>query len=160
METEVKIPIDQKKLEQLVSILGTPNYFKQDNVIYKLENGILRTRFEQGKTIVTFKGRNTGLEYNVREEIEFCVDCKNFGYANEFFRRLGFKETLRYTKERANFRLNRCLISLDRLSNGQNYIEIEGNGEDIEINLEHLSLDRRDFESKSYLEILCPESII
>ena len=67
---------------------------------------------------------------------------------------LGFKKIFSYTKERANFNWNNCIISLDNLKNNQYFIEIEGEEKYIEEIINQLNLNSQISEKRSYFEIL------
>ena len=175
IEIEAKIPIEKQELERLVEELesSTPQnqanvtwdsernlplprpkgFFDQENIIYDFGETALRIRKEIGKTIVTYKGPLQENKFKSREEIEFRVNTDSETVA-KIFSNLGFQETLRYTKQRANYQLNNCTISLDILENNSHYIEIEGAEADIERTIQTLGLTDKPIEKRNYQEIL------
>ncbi|MFA5084405.1 MAG: class IV adenylate cyclase [Candidatus Paceibacterota bacterium] len=154
IETEVKIRLDEKGLAGIIKKLGKPEFFPQQNIFYQFPKGFLRIRGENGKTYITLKGKNNSKEYNEREEIEFRVQTQSLSELRHLFGSLGMIEKLHYEKQRANFRLNDCIVSIDLLPDGKTYIEIEGNREKITKNLRALDLIRYPRENRSYFEML------
>lgn len=154
VEIEAKIKLNEGDLERISKLLDVSDPITQGNIIYDLENGFLRIRYEDGKTFCTFKGEKNDSEYNSREEIEFCIDSIEHGKLESFFRNLGFKDAFVYSKMRKYAHLNDCTICIDYLLNGDRYIEVEGAEEDIEKNLDFLGLSDREIETRSYQEIL------
>ena len=55
--------------------------------------------------------------------------------------------------ERANFEVNNCVVSLDKLGN-MYFIEVEGKEKDIEKVLKKLELENEVLEKRSYFKIL------
>lgn len=154
IETESKIRVNEKEFGKIIKILGKPEFFVQKNVIYELKNGFLRLRYEKAKIVITFKGKRKRRELNSRREIELCFRKYNWDKIKKFFEYLGFEHPFIYHKKRANFSLNRCVVSIDLLPNKQSYIEVEGKKKDILKNLRVLGLSEQNIEKKSYLEIL------
>tara|TARA_Y100000310_G_scaffold325742_1_gene389720 strand:+ start:15605 stop:16102 length:498 start_codon:yes stop_codon:yes gene_type:complete len=153
IETEAKIPIEKQDLERLIEKLGTPEFFNQENIIYDFGESALRIRAEKGRTIITYKGPLEKSKFKSREEIEFSVNA-NPGKVARFFSMLDLQETLVYKKQRANYKLNGCTISLDILENNSHYIEIEGSETDIEKTIQALGLTDKPIEKRSYPDIL------
>jgi predicted adenylyl cyclase CyaB len=153
IETEAKIKITKEEISELIKKLGEPNFLIQENILYEISKGFVRIRKENGKTILTLKKSAKG-SFNSRTEIEFEVNSST-EKLQEFFSSLGLSNPFFYKKERANFRLNNCVVSLDLLHTGEYYIEIEGDPIDIEKNLKELGLKGYPLETKSYFEILC-----
>lgn len=158
IETEVKINLNKKDLARVLEKLGKPEFFIQKNTFYHFPNGFLRIRYENGKTIITYKGENRRSKFNEREEIEFDIHKSGLIEFKDLLNRLGIKETLYYEKKRANFQFNRCTVSIDILSNNKNYVEIEGNKKEIEKSLFMLDLIKYPLENRSYFELLGGEN--
>lgn len=174
IETEAKIRIEKQDLERLAKelqitkfpsrakvmwdpernlLLPKPNgFFNQENIIYALGESTLRIRTELEKTIITYKGPPRENKFKSREETEFSVNTSSETVA-KLFSSLGFQETLRYRKQRANYYLNGCTISLDILGNLY-YVEIEGSEKDIERTIQPLGLTDKPLEKRSYYDIL------
>jgi len=135
-----------------VGLLGVLKFDKQQNRIYEVGSGFLRIRYEGGKTYLTHKGERQQGTYNSREETE--LEVSDAGQLESIFGALGMSDSFCYEKERANFVLNGCVVCIDKLPNGENYLEIEGAEEDIEKNLDYFGLLDRKIEERSYQEIL------
>jgi adenylate cyclase class IV len=153
-ETEVKIRLDEKELDGILHVLGKPKFQPQKNIFYRLDGCCLRERHENGKIILTFKGKRTDNEkLNIRSEIEISFKNNIKPKIGEFFSYSG-SAPFSYTKYRASFRLNNCDVYLDILPNKEKYIEIEGKEGDIMKNMQLLGLNEKENEKRSYLEIL------
>jgi predicted adenylyl cyclase CyaB len=152
IEIEVKIKIERTDLERIARMGCIPQISLQKNCIYALGEGFLRVRKENGKTYLTHKGVRQEGEYNSRAEKEVCLNEDKFEELKDCLEFLG--KGFCYKKERANFELNNCIVSLDFLSNKEMYVEIEGNEEGITKNLEILGLSNHKIETRNYQEIL------
>jgi len=155
IETEVKIKINNSKLEEMTYFLGNPEFFDQTNIFYQVGNGFLRLRREKGRTIITYKGEKIEDKFGSREEIELSLGGEEqIDVLRKIFGKIGMNETLYYHKTRAQFDFGRCKIFLDRTTKG-NFIEIEAKYErDIEKAMRFFGLEEKDIEKRSYLEML------
>lgn len=100
---------------------------------------LLRLRQDDGARI-TFKGEaatDQATEAKVREELETSVG--DFATVAKILQRLGFKPRQVYEKYRETFRLGNVEIVLDELPFG-NFVELEGDEEDIRDAAQRLSL--------------------
>lgn len=149
IETEVKIPVEEKTFYEISSKYGNPQSLLQKNVIYKFENGLLRVRSENGKSFLTAKGKKLDDKFSSRPEIESELPADFF----LDFVKLQLGEPVYYEKYRASFRLNECTICLDNL-NGRYFVEIEGDEKEIIENMNALGLQDHPREKRSYLEII------
>jgi predicted adenylyl cyclase CyaB len=152
IETEIKLKLENDEFKK---ISKTQNlcFFHQKNTIYYLENGFLRIRKENNKEIFTYKGkRKNNKKYNSRVELE--VEIKDKKNLKKILFWLGYKDSFYYEKQRASFELNNCVICVDKLSNGENYLEIEGSKKDIQKTLNYFGLQYSINEKRSYQEIL------
>lgn len=159
IETEAKIKLSKKEVKRVLGILGKPSFFSQENMIYKIKKGAcLRIRFEKNKTIVTYKGKIRKSKFKSRRELEFSLPGS---HKDRILRLLGIinSKYFFYRKYRANFTLNHCTISIDKLPNKQIYIEIEGNIKNINKNLKTLKLQSKSLEKRSYMDILKKNAI-
>ena len=148
IETEVKIKLNEEDLNRITNMLGEPSFVLQKNIVYKLPKGYLRVRFEQEKVILTCKGDRMEDKFGSRREIEFFVDSNIL----KVFEMMGLKKECIYLKKRANYSLNDCIVSLD-IINGEKYIEVEGNEENILKVLDELLLNEKEIERRAYWEI-------
>jgi predicted adenylyl cyclase CyaB len=157
IETEVKIKIKEEELERITHVLGKPKlkFVEQKNIIYRIPGGFLRIRYEEGRKIITFKGkRQEGRMFNSREEIEFDADSEEIKEIAGLLERLGFTEPLIYNKKRANVDFLGCVVSIDLL-NEDIFLEIEGREEkNILKILKLFDMEKKVRERRSYLEIL------
>lgn len=148
IEVEVKIPVDEKIICRLEKFLGKAEWVRQENIIYKNENGFVRFRREGDKTILTLKGKSLSGKYNTRPEIE-CEIPQGFFSAVSDFKSSG---AVYYTKLRASYSLRDCTICLDKLEE-KYFVEIEGEEKDITQNIEFLGLEGFPVEKRSYTEL-------
>ncbi len=153
IETEAKIKINEEEFNNLIRILGKPKFFSQKNVIYKLKEGMFRIREENGNRIITYKGELKKTKFKSLEEVEFETDS-DVEKLKHFFGLLGHMPTLIFEKKRANFNFLNCIVSLDILHGDNYFIEVEGKTENIEECLKKLGLQNKEFEKRSYMEIL------
>jgi adenylate cyclase class 2 len=149
-ETEAKFRVTLNDIKKLNMNF---NFFKQKNVIYTLEKSFLRIRSENNNTFITFKGEKKENKLNVREEIEFIVDT-NIDVVKKLFSSIGFKDYFEYEKLRANFSLNNCILSIDKLPNSEIYLEIEGDEKSVLETIDVLGYSEREIISKNYMEVL------
>ncbi len=78
-------------------------------------------------TAVTYKGPRKPGKLKARREIEFAVDDVDATIA--LFAELGYREVIRFEKRRTRYRLDGCVIELDRLPYLGTFVEIEGPGD-------------------------------
>jgi predicted adenylyl cyclase CyaB len=153
MELEAKILLEKDEMQRLIALLGEANFIGQENILYKTSNGFVRIRTEGEKVLVTAKGRRLRGKYNSREEIEFEPDLEK-DEVLKLFSIIGLGQGFYYTKKRANYTLDNCIVSLDILNDDQRYVEIEGSNKGIQRVIEKLGLADKEIERRSYLEIL------
>jgi len=158
IETEVKIKVDDSKLEEMTSFLGNPEFFDQTNIFYQVGNGFLRLRREKGKAIITYKGERIEDKFGSREEIELSLEGEEqIDVLRKMFGKMGMNETLYYHKKRAQFDFGLCKIFLDRTSKGC-FVEIEANyDKNIEKAMAFFGLEEKDIEKRSYFEMFRQE---
>ena len=178
LETEVKIPVDEKTFEASRIALNRgfklPDFFPEENIFYKTPEGFLRLRKYCGNILVTYKGNRIESEkMNSREEIEFEDYLpKDFDKLRTFFLRLGLKKDFEYTKQRSIYRFDQgifgahdCAVSFDILPNEDKYIEIEelisdgihdasSDGKTIDNVVLRLGLQKHPLEKRNYLDIV------
>ena len=148
IETEVKLPVDEKTICFLEKILGKAVWVRQENLVCTTATGMIRFRREGGKTILTLKGKTILGKYNQRPEIE----CEIPG---EFFARISKFcpcETTYYEKLRASYSFGKCTVCLDKIDN-KYFVEIEGKEKDITANIARLQLQGILNEKRSYTEL-------
>lgn len=153
IETEAKIKLSQNSFKKTIKNLGKPKFIKQRNDFFMDSSGkIVRLRYENDAVILNRKiDINLPSDFKSKKEEEISPSGNDLGEILVF---LGFRKFFSYTKERANFDRNKCIISLDKLSGNQYYIEIEGEEDNIKEVISKSSLKEKHLEKRSYLEIL------
>lgn len=146
-EIEAKIRITDEEKDKIERKIPKTDSFLQKNSFYKINNKIVRVRFEKDDKIVCVKGERKPGKYNSREEIEFNFNGK------ELFNVLGLDPLFYYEKHRKQVNYKNCVLCIDKVD-GKYYLEIEGENEDISNILKELGLDKKEIETKSYFEIL------
>ena len=154
LETEAKIEVDYEIIQKVSEIIGKPRWNIQRNYIYKFDGGILRIRYENGRSFLTAKGKGLDCEYNKRPEIECEIPAGFFKAFSKLRTFLG--NPFYYEKSRASASHRNCTVCLDNLE-GRYFIEIEGIEEDIKVSIGELGLRSYPIEKRSYLEILMEE---
>jgi len=126
----------------------------------------LRLRKEEGRCILTFKGRRLGSGVKMREEVEVVVD--DGGAAATILKRLGFEEAFMISKNRRIHALEGAEISLDSVDGLGEFVEIElilkdgvaieGMKEKLHDLAERLQIPKERLTTESYLELLALKS--
>ncbi len=155
VENEVKVRLSEKNFQRVSSLLGPAKYYSQKNKFYSLPNGFLRLRTENENSFLTFKGKSLEAKFKACEEIEFKFPEDSEKKLTTFIERLGLKFILEYTKTRASYIFPDCVICLDILSNGNKYLEIEGEDQVIQEKMSFFGLSSFDIEKKSYFTMFC-----
>jgi adenylate cyclase, class 2 len=172
IETEIKLRIPSvKKIRDNISVLRfesiQPRTFER-NIVFdtpdqslKKSKRLLRLRNNDGQFILTFKRPITAVNsnllpadaknYKVREEIE--VDVSDFQKTQTIIQLLGFDIFFIYEKYREVFRgkskTDFVKIMLDETPIG-NFIEIEGETENIDHTAQLLGYSRQDYITANY----------
>jgi predicted adenylyl cyclase CyaB len=154
-EKEVKIKVDSfdclNLIEaQLLSPRGLEkNYvFDKKGKLYS-KNKLLRLRTYQGKTYLTFKGPKEIIDHvKVRDEHE--LELSSFDEMVKVLESLGYQQERYYEKYRQIYLYNNVKIMLDELPRIGNFIEVEGNLEDVKEVVEKLNLNIEDGISEGY----------
>jgi len=125
----------------------------------------LRIRKEKGINSLTYKGPKVDELSKTREEIKFSIE--NAEVAGKMLEKLGFSVVGVVKKHRKKFKLGDLKISLDRVENLGDFVEIEALDTDLSEQdvsktrdrilsvMDELNLTKR--ERTSYLELLYPE---
>lgn len=155
-EIEAKIKISEEEKENLINLLGKPKFYKQENVFFGFDGKIIRHRTLDNGILLTIKGKNELCDFNKREETEIKLPYNHLEI-QLLFEVIGLKKLLTYEKQRADYKINSCTVSLDVLTIG-NYVEIEGKEEDITKTINFLGLNEFPIEKRSYFEMLGGEN--
>lgn len=180
VEVEVKLPCNDLECltEAGLSLEQTePRHF-EDNWVYELPDGklrkgqYLRIRYtgdgngagRRKSGVLTYKGKsrresadskrkNKGKK--VREEIE--TEVGKPSKLVKIFKRLGLKRSFRYQKYRSVYRIRlddeRTLLAMFDETPIGNFLELEGDSQTIESVARKLGYKKRDYISKSYVEM-------
>ncbi len=166
VEIEVKIKInDPSRIRQEILKLGAqllrPRY-QEENTLYDFSPALLtpkkcalRLRKAGRKTFLTFKGTpQKSRRFKVREEFE--TEVKNEKALRKILHALGFRPVFRYQKFRTVYQKSRLKICLDETAIG-NFLELEGERNEIMKLARALGFGRTDLIKKDYVELLQAE---
>ncbi|QIW23134.1 class IV adenylate cyclase [Sulfolobus sp. S-194] len=169
IEREIKIKLISPNIEELEKILNNKyKLFNEEHQIdiyynspvrdFRKTDEALRLRLVNNEVELTYKGPKLSSESKSREEITVKID--NLDSMDLILRKLGFVKVLKIEKIRKNYKINNFTISLDRVFNLGDFVEIEGidiTDEEL-INFVNNFLKEYNIEGektlKSYLELL------
>ena len=153
IETEAKIQLSKEEFRELYQRLGHPEFVLQKNWGYVSENSVIRVREEGEKKYVTLKRSNQAPgKYNSREEIELMIS--DVGSVKRIFEILGLTNKYYYEKKRATTNVGNCVVCLDSIARLGEFVEVEGEANNIEGVLEGFGLLNKPIERRSYFEML------
>lgn len=158
-EIEVKFKIDEKDQikEKLIGLgVSLSEPYKQTTYgffsVDSIERGIFpRIRDEKNNIVLTVKVKPKK-ETNYFERMEYSMKIGNAKEGEDILRVLGFDDIRVFEKIRQESELLNTKIVLDELYFG-NFIEIEGEKEDIENVIIKLGLDNKERITKAYLAL-------
>jgi predicted adenylyl cyclase CyaB len=163
MEIEVKIKIENiEKLKDKLAELGATlikERYQEENTLYDSSSKslykrrcALRLRFENKKTFLTFKGPPLkSRKFKIRQEYE--TEVKNRKQCKKILKELGFIPTFRYNKHRTVYKKKNLEICLDETSIG-NFMELEGERQDIVRFARSLNFSKEDFIKLDYIQLI------
>ncbi|MFA5313501.1 MAG: class IV adenylate cyclase [Methanomassiliicoccales archaeon] len=166
MEIEVKVPIRDRMavLERVLGLGATlvserdqeDVYFAHPVRDFGVTDEALRLRKDGQKEVLTYKGPKLDERSKTREEVEFAVP---YSEMRTVLDRLGFKESFKVRKHRAEYLLEGVSVCLDDVEGLGSFVELEFEGQDIEVGLERIGSLKRELgiegnETRSYLELL------
>ena len=167
VEIEVKIRIDDiKNLGEKILGLGAKlekERFYEENTLYDFpsktlykKRQALRLRRMNKKSFLTFKGPpQKSRKFKIREEHE--SEVKNEKQLRKILKSLGFIPVFNYEKYRTVYRKKSLKISLDEMSIG-NFIELEGEREEIVKFANALGVSKKEFIKLDYIQLIKKES--
>jgi len=167
VEIEVKIRIDDiKNLGEKILELGAKlekERFYEENTLYDFpsktlykKRQALRLRRMNKKSFLTFKGPpQKSRKFKIREEHE--SEVKNEKQLRKILKSLGFIPVFNYEKYRTVYRKKSLKISLDEMSIG-NFIELEGEREEIVKFANALGVSKKEFIKLDYIQLIKKES--
>ncbi len=168
IEIEVKIKVKdtqsiaKKILDQGAELLK--ERFLEENTLYDLPSRLLykkrqalRLRTIDKKIFLTFKGApQKSRKFKIREEYE--TEVKNEKQSKKILKSLGLKPVFNYKKHRTAFRKKRLKIYLDETSVG-NFIELEGQREEIVNFARALGFTKKEFIKLDYIQLIEKQGI-
>jgi len=162
VEIEVKIKIKDieetiTKIKKLGAHLEKKRRF-EENILYdfpsrSLSQGkqALRVRKTDRKTFLTFKGSpQRSRKFKVRDEYE--TEVKNEKQLKKILKSIGLIPSFRYQKYRAVFKHKKLKLCLDETSIG-NFLELEGEREQIVRMAVALGYSKKEFIKKDYVQL-------
>jgi adenylate cyclase class 2 len=163
LEIEVKIKIDDptefiERITALNAVLERERYL-ENNTLYDFatqdlyqKRYALRVRSVGKKTFLTFKGATQkSRKFKIREEYE--TEVKNGKQLQKILKSLGLQPVFTYNKYRTVFTKKRLKICLDETAIG-NFLELEGQQNDIVRFAEALQLSKKDFIKTDYIQLI------
>ncbi len=166
VEIEVKIKIkDIKAIKERILHRGArleKERFYEENTLYDFpsqalykKQHALRLRKMNKKIFLTFKGPpQKSRKFKIREEYE--TEVKNEKQLRKILKSLGLIPVFYYQKHRAVFRKKRLKICLDETSIG-NFIELEGERNDIVKFAKDLDISKTEFIKLDYIQLMKKE---
>ncbi len=138
IEIEAKLKVDSHKaVEGSLSKLGahflasqkqTDYYFDDSKSTFTKEDKCLRIRKEsvhgKDKYFLAYKGPKQKSNFKKRQEIE--IEISDFDKSKEILQVLGYRQAIVVKKMRRLWKLNNCLVTLDKVQSLGNFVEIEG----------------------------------
>ena len=171
LETEIKIKLvdiaikemREKILNQKFTLVEKNSL--EHNIVYdtkknKLKKSglLLRLRRKSGKNVLTLKAPSSKSKelgnYKVREETE--VEVSDFENTAAIITALGFKVFFIYEKYREVYKNGNVKIMVDHTPIGD-FLEIEGEAEEIDKTAAKLGFDKNDYITASYYSLFVKE---
>jgi predicted adenylyl cyclase CyaB len=163
LEIEVKIKIEhlaqteENILSQGASIVKERHFY--DDTFYdypsqelRKKHHALRVRKIDKKAFLTFKGpKQKSRKFKIREEYE--TEVKNERHLRKILKSLGLQPVFQYAKFRTVFRKKRLIICLDETPVG-NFIELEGQQNEIVKFAQALDFSKEDFIKLDYVQLI------
>jgi predicted adenylyl cyclase CyaB len=167
VEIEVKVRIDDiKKIREKILGVGAKlekERFFEENALYDFpaetlykKQQALRLRRMNKKCFLTFKGSpQKSRKFKIREEYE--TEVKNEKQLKKILKSLGLVPVFAYEKQRTVYRKKSLKITLDEISIG-NFIELEGQREDIVKFANALGISKKEYIKLDYVQLIKKES--
>ena len=159
IETEVKFKVkDLSELERKIISVGSKELHK--NVFQKtirmdtpeeslLKRGVFLRVRDGEKKIMTVKSNILGSDEKFKERQELEIEVSDISMAEKMMSELGFTKKWVMEKYRTEYELNKTILALDKLPFG-NYLEIEGDKNQIEETIKILGLENEKRITSTY----------
>jgi len=166
-EIEIKARVENlEKIKRSLEELGfklvrkeyqKDNYFRSTLRNFEQTGEVLRVREQiPGYNLITYKGPRDKSEMKVREEIE--VKIENSPDVIKLLHKLGFEMWVTLEKEREMYQFSKFLVSLDKVRDIGNFLEIEIKMEVLQQEifglLDKIGISRNSIEKRTYLELV------
>lgn len=163
-EIQIKLPINnpgqiRKKLEDLKTEKAETKwqqdiYFEAPGWKPPKTDELMRIRQEGGKYILAYKGPARGKEIRIKPKIEFQIDPN----LKDVLEKIGYKKTLQINKEREKYLLEGIEITLDKVEDLGEFMELRTENpkdeEKIKNLIKKLELDSKSATKESYFELM------
>ncbi len=137
IEREVKLKLKSPSLEELEKLLEGKSqklneevqddtYFNYKYRDFKESDEAIRLRKTNSEYELTYKGPKMGNYGKSREEITVRISERDIQNINIIMERIGLYRAFTVKKTRKNFKIDRYIISLDRVEGLGDFIEVEG----------------------------------
>lgn len=161
IETKIRINDIKKLIDKIISegaILDKERYF-EENTLYDFSSHALfkkqhalRLRKINKKIFITFKGsKQKSRKFKIREEYE--TEVKNEKQMKKIFKSLGLIPVFNYNKFRTVYRKKHLKICLDESPVG-NFMELEGQRNDIVKFSKALGFSKKEFIKLDYIQLI------
>jgi adenylate cyclase class 2 len=161
IEVKIKIKDPQENIEKITAMdaeLDRERHL-EENILYDFptqdlykKHHALRVRRVNKKIFLTFKGATLkSRKFKIREEYE--TEVKNGKQLKKILKSLGLQPVFNYNKHRTVFRKKKLKICLDETSVG-NFLELEGQQNEIVRFAEALQFSKKDFIKTDYIQLI------
>jgi predicted adenylyl cyclase CyaB len=163
LEIEIKIKVEHlAQIKEKVLSLGATivkerhssddTFYDYQSLELRKKHHALRVRKINKKTFLTFKGPvQKSRKFKIREEYE--TELKNEKHLRKILKSLGLQPVFQYSKFRTVYRKKRLIICLDETPIG-NFIELEGEQNEIVKFAKALDYSKEDFIKLDYVQLI------
>lgn len=131
----------------------------ETNIYLKNDKQTIRIRIhEQDKELEIVRKVKCDIKSRFKCKMEYplpSIPSKELDGVIKFFEALGFKQYFKYSRVRSGLPIDNCLVLMDRIDNGETYLEIEAASDElIEATIKKLGLDINAHINEGYHKIL------
>ena len=140
IETELKFPIDKRKIKRIIRLLKRMGFnggrrvyektvmYDNDRQIMQTTDGRIRLRVSDDSVELSYKKPLS--RKNIKREVEYEVEVSNFQTTEKILAMMGFVPTTSYERYRTTFTKGEIKVTIDEYPFA-NFLEIEGKKEKI-----------------------------
>jgi len=130
VEIEIKMPVNFETARRRLHACGAEylgseqqcdTYFAHPCRDFGARDEALRLRRTDSACVLTYKGPRTHCDLKIREELEYAVPPE----LEIVLRRIGFRVWRVLRKVRENYRWRQCRVSVDRVADLGDFLEVE-----------------------------------